>query len=247
MSSMEQSYRDMVNGYTSPAADSFQKSMREVLRWASLVSASKARWATLHEMVDTPSGEAWGLKELIDQNDWMKDHDAAMQPMIESTSILVRQAEERFIQERGQFLDEKQLVRAANVRSMLFYRNAVSGVVNTAQHVQISDPEIRAKIAFLVYVSAHLPTTRPTHAAMHGFVAVASSDIWRVVRPPNGYNCMCTLKIVGWQEAQRRKLLRANGAPRFEHRWPSQQARRNFDFGIFPDEGWAGPKFSGKV
>ena len=72
---------------------------------------------------------------------------------------------------------------------------------------QMTDPDVVAERPYLRYVSALLPTSRPSHREKHGLVYPVEDPFWDEWYPPNGFNCRCTVMSVsesllgrrGWQ------------------------------------------------
>ena len=63
------------------------------------------------------------------------------------------------------------------------------------------------------YVSLLLPTTRDSHAAMHGTVLHRDDPWWSINYPVNAWGCVC--KVRAWTRAmlEKRGLVVANTAP----------------------------------
>lgn len=51
-----------------------------------------------------------------------------------------------------------------------------------------ASPDVQAVIPGFMYVSAHLPTSRPNHEACAGLIAPTDSHLWNRFSPPLGYN-----------------------------------------------------------
>ncbi len=61
---------------------------------------------------------------------------------------------------------------------------------------------------FIQYITVRDARVRPTHRAMHGFIAAADDAIWDLWTPPNGYNCRCILMPIMYLEAIRMGIYR---------------------------------------
>jgi SPP1 gp7 family putative phage head morphogenesis protein len=68
--------------------------------------------------------------------------------------------------------------------------------------------------------------TRPSHRAWHGIVRPVDDPIWRVIFPPNGWNCRCT--VTQWAE---RDLERRGWAVTPDDRLPPLPQRGTMPFG----------------
>lgn len=68
---------------------------------------------------------------------------------------------------------------------------------------------------YLLYSAVMDSRTRPAHADMHGTILPIHDAWWNTHRPPNGYNCRCTVIALTAKEAQRRGVshLAPNAAP----------------------------------
>lgn len=82
---------------------------------------------------------------------------------------------------------------------------------------------------YFMYDAVNDSRTRPSHAAMDGFVARADDPVWSVWTPPNGYMCRCRRIALTEKQAQRylNKTLR-----------PEQEAARRDALLNGPDPGW---------
>lgn len=154
----------------------------------------------------------------------------------------VADTEMRYILDRLPGMTPEKIIRAAAVRSDAIRRTVLGEVRQDAIWKVLGIPSVLENVPFCEYRSAHIPTTRPTHAAMSGFVAQTTSKIWTTVRPLCGYNCLCYLTFRNRLQAEHEKLLNPDGSPKFELRWPSRTAQFNYESGRFPDLGWSGPK-----
>lgn len=82
------------------------------------------------------------------------------------------------------------------------YETNIRSAYNFGRYKHLKD----SKIPYWMYVSALLPTTRPTHAAMHGKVYPASHPFWNANYPPNGYNCKCKVRGYTKKQLQKRNI-----------------------------------------
>lgn len=219
----------------------FEKSTREVLRWTAAIAASKTRYQAIRERAILPHHEPFRLDELLSENEWLVDQDTAISKYAKERAQFIASVEKSFLADRGHALDAESLQRAAASRFTMFYRNMVSDMLSLSAHSAANSMELSGKLPFAMYVTMKDERTRKTHAAMNGFVATANDPIWRIIRPPCGYNCRCTLRLISLAEARQYGWM-SGEKPRFSQKWPRGMARQNFALGIFPDSGWHGPK-----
>ncbi|MFQ5701490.1 MAG: DUF935 family protein [Acidobacteriota bacterium] len=62
------------------------------------------------------------------------------------------------------------------------------------------DPDIVDDFPFFQYHSALLPTSRPTHVAMHGVIRHRNDPVWQRWWPLNGHNCHCSVTAISRAE-----------------------------------------------
>ena len=87
------------------------------------------------------------------------------------------------------------------------YRTNMATSYQVGRWQQMTDPDVVAERPYLRYVSALLPTSRPSHREKHGLVYPVEDPFWDEWYPPNGFNCRCTVMSVsesllgrrGWQ------------------------------------------------
>lgn len=80
------------------------------------------------------------------------------------------------------------------------------------------------------------------HYEMDGFSAAATDPVWRIITPPNGYNCRASITPVSIDEAQRKGWMTTIGGVEVVD---SSKLRRIFarqwgyiERGRYPDPGW---------
>jgi SPP1 gp7 family putative phage head morphogenesis protein len=84
------------------------------------------------------------------------------------------------------------------------YRTNLQTSYQAGRWKQITDPYVRARRPYLRYVSALVPTTRPSHREKHGLIYPVDHPFWDRWMPPNGFNCLCTVVTVSESLLQRR-------------------------------------------
>lgn len=86
------------------------------------------------------------------------------------------------------------------------------------------------RFPWLMYDAVNDDRTRPSHAAMDGFIARHDDPVWSRWRPPCGYRCRC--RLVSLRDTQAQKYIDADRR-RLED--PDYAERRN---NARPDPGW---------
>jgi hypothetical protein len=226
--------------------DALEHSVRLLLAWADLTAAAKLRFAGTQQRTKWPSDV---LENVIDANQYLQEHVKQSNPIIEFRAKMVRQAECAYLMKRAiaqkhrhTALPSRFLPDLAEWRSDRVRRDTVGEIINVSQQIELCDPLVSEMFPFARYLSRDDRRVRPTHQAMHGFIAIRSWDKWPICRPKNGYGCRCFLRFVARFEAKKMGWLHADGRPRFTTRWPNVLAEKNFELSVFPDPGWHGPK-----
>ena len=86
---------------------------------------------------------------------------------------------------------------------------------------------------YLLYDAVNDSRTRPSHAAMDGYIAHRDDPIWDTWRPPAGYQCRC--RVIALTERQAAKYIEAD---RKRQQDPEQVEARAFALSAGPDAGW---------
>lgn len=76
------------------------------------------------------------------------------------------------------------------------YRTNLQTSYQVGRWQQMTHPDVVEHRPYLRYVSARLPSTRPSHAEKHGLIYPVDHKFWKVWYPPNGFNCYCTVTSV---------------------------------------------------
>ena len=219
---------------------SFQTQLQTVLMWSDIAAASATRRRATGTQLNMPSGKLT-LPAIHMDNPWLVHHGNKTADNIARHVKLVMKSEREYVE---RLRKRKDVYEVEPLHRMeMFYRNAVGDVTAHAQQVQLNVPDIGNQFPFLLYRSKDDKRVRPTHFMMNGFVALRNHDIWKIIRPKNGYNCRCWLDLVSFRQALDRGWVSSSGQPKFELRWPSSGAEFSFTSGWFPDPGWRGPKY----
>jgi len=91
------------------------------------------------------------------------------------------------------------------------YRTNLQTSYQVGRWKQMTDPDVVKDRPFLRYVSALLPTSRPSHVEKHGAVYPVGDSFWDTFYPPNGFNCVCTVVSVSESLLSRRGWTLSTG------------------------------------
>lgn len=83
------------------------------------------------------------------------------------------------------------------------FRTNVANAYNQGRITQADDPELADIIVGFRYDGVDDWRTRDNHRAGFGTIAPTDDPLWNTFRPPNGYNCRCSLEFVSRFEAER--------------------------------------------
>ena len=75
----------------------------------------------------------------------------------------------------------------------IVWRTNLASAAAAGRWAQYHAPAVEGMYVAYEWRSLRVPGTRPLHRAMHLFVAASDDPIWRVVWPPCGYRCLCTV------------------------------------------------------
>lgn len=220
----------------------FAEALKESTQWAEIFSISKTRYAATGAKNKHPEAEAGkvSIAKFLKLNPEVAKHVRS-----DEVSRRIREAvkiERKWFKQKAKKLSPEMVLHASKVRMTLIMRNLINGVRQDSFWLTLNEPGVLENVAYVEYFSAHLPTSRPTHIAMSGFLATPTWKGWHKCRPLTGFNCRCTCAIVTFDDARERGLLTKDGATKFVFRWPNSASRRNFENKTFPDPGWEGPK-----
>ena len=108
------------------------------------------------------------------------------------------------------------------------YRTNVNTAFSAGRMRQASDPVVQALIGGFRFMATDDPDVRHNHLAANGLTAGQEDPIWRILTPPLGFNCRCTIRMVGWDELEEAGLVLPDGTVRAAALPP----------GAFPDSGF---------
>ena len=110
------------------------------------------------------------------------------------------------------------------------FRTNMNTAYTDGRFEQAKDPDVQQVIGAFEYMAVTDSAVRDTHATIDGVTAAVTHPIWETIRPPNGYNCRCTVRLVDKRELRDKGLITPEG-----HVKPVKIAQaRAFE----PDEGF---------
>lgn len=78
----------------------------------------------------------------------------------------------------------------------LVYVNNLQQSYQAGRWQQMTDPAVKAERPYIRYISARLPTSRPSHVEKHGLVYPQDHPFWSSWMPSNGHHCYCSTMSV---------------------------------------------------
>lgn len=223
--------------------DVFRNELETVFRWASVVQAGKIRYRATGEKLEIPGPlEEVTIDDLIEGNPWMIGHSEIIFP-------IVAQAVDAATVTEAAFAKEKKEAILQNPKSLPMYRleqihrNTLGTIVAASDQAQFADPEVGDHFPVGEYCTREDARVRPTHRVMDGFIGYRFGEglrLWQKFLPPVGPNCRCYVIWRTWPDAVRRGWATDKNKPKWDHRWPNSQAKKNFDNGDYPE--WGEPR-----
>lgn len=71
------------------------------------------------------------------------------------------------------------------------FNTATASAYHGAEWIRLQDPLMQKIYPAYKYMTRHDTRVRPEHAARHGQIYYANDPIWKLILPPNGWNCRC--------------------------------------------------------
>ena len=223
----------------------------ELMRWVDLSAMADLRYRATGQRIIIPAGGGTVTAQaVLATNPTTVDHASATHPIAEWRGREWAKSEQQYaekLMERRKLLAENKPLtgKLLDYRMRRMRREQLGEIANISEQVELAVPEIGRMFPFTAYYSREDWRVRPTHRAMHGFVAQRKWWGWRYARPLNGYNCRCYVRHYAIHEAKRFGWLDGNDRPRFETKWPTKAAEANWANGMpYHDNGnyYAVPK-----
>lgn len=115
------------------------------------------------------------------------------------------------------------------------FRTNVNTAVTAGRFRQAQDKDIKAVIPAFRYDTVGDSDTRPNHQAGDGLIFLVDNTVWNRFAPPNGWNCRCSLSLVGLPELRRMGRVGANGSIREDRLPAAARPDAGFRHGGRPD------------
>lgn len=239
------------NGHASGVDwESFQHDLARWMFWIDLSAAASLRYRGTREItIIPPLGEhetTPRLPEVAHLNPWYVEHRLQSNPLIEARAAWIRTVEESHLTRKAQTLVRLATSPETKDRFNPLWRlererrEAYGTISNTSQQIQLAQPVIGDLFPMAMYLSRDDARVRPTHAAMHRFIALRSWRGWPICVPPCSWNCRCFTRFYSRFECIEKGWMTKDGYPRFEHRFPNTLAEKNWKNGLFPE--WKTPR-----
>ena len=117
---------------------------------------------------------------------------------------------EEFVALAEQIFTSRGLTPLSRWHLELVYANNVRNAANLMRYQQlVLNPAARRLMPYLTWVTMEDDRVRPAHAAMHGYIAPPTAEIWKTWWPPAGHNCRCVVEGINVAKARRMGLTGA--------------------------------------
>ncbi|HQP93133.1 MAG TPA: DUF935 family protein [Thermoanaerobaculia bacterium] len=117
---------------------------------------------------------------------------------------------EEFVALAEQIFTSRGLTPLSRWHLELVYANNVRNAANLMRYQQlVFNPAARRLMPYLTWVTMGDDRVRPAHAAMHGYIAPPTAEIWKTWWPPAGHNCRCVVEGINVAKARRMGLTGA--------------------------------------
>ena len=117
---------------------------------------------------------------------------------------------EEFVAAAEQIFTARGLTPLSRWHLELVYANNVRNAANLMRYQQlVLNPAARRLMPYLTWVTMEDDRVRPAHAAMHGYIAPPTAEIWKTWWPPAGHNCRCVVEGINVAKARRMGLTGA--------------------------------------
>lgn len=103
----------------------------------------------------------------------------------------------------------------------LVYSNNLQQSYQVGRWQQMTDPAVKAERPYIRYVSARLPSSRPSHVEKHGLIFPQDHPFFDSWAPPSGHNCRCSTMSVSNSLLSRRGWTVSEN-PKFKYPDPDE-------------------------
>ena len=249
------------NAYIAPDDDqeeawaTFHRATLDVYQWADVIGAARMRWRATKAKLVVPElrdrlwrpSDGLSIAKLVQANPWLHRHAVTMSPIVQEQARITAEVERTYKREWTKATSKPTVAATVPAhRLVMAYRMTVSQIADTAEQVELAQPEIGMHFPFAEYFSRGDKRVRRTHAQMHGTVCFKRGEGLAVLRrcmTPAGYNCRCGWTHRTWADAYSRGWATAPHHARFEVKWSNSGAKRNYESGAFPDKDFQYDKF----
>lgn len=113
---------------------------------------------------------------------------------------------QEFQADMNDFLESEGYEGLDPLQADLIFRTNIQTAYNVGHYQQMTDPAVMELRPFWQYDAVNDSHTRPSHLEMDGRVFPATSPVWDVWFPPNGFKCRCTVKTLSKRQVEQRGL-----------------------------------------
>ncbi len=222
----------------------FQDALLDSLRAVDLVSAERLRYRA--GMSPLTASAMADMEMAVRLHPWAGLHAERTEHRLEDRAEMVAKAERDFYHESREKLAAQQPGAVPVNRMQRAWRMSQWQVRADAEQITLADPVVGGQFPAVEYRTRDDSRVRETHALMNKFRCARSWEHYDRVIPPAGFGCRCSVVPLSWHELITIGLATRDHRLKFQVRWPSEKARRNFDRGIFPDEGFQHKRIAAK-
>jgi len=223
----------------------FRFQLQRTLQAIDIVAAERVRVRAL-------GGEHLGamgksLEPIPHMLPWVEPHVEITGPRIAERAKFVADLERKFYTSGREKLASQGPKMVPASRLAQSYRMSQTAVAADAEQVILADTVVGSHFPAAMYIARGDKRVRPTHEAMNRTMMARNWEGYAKCIPPAGFGCRCTIHLKTWRELITVGLATQDFKLKFKIRWGTDEARRNFERGDFPDKGFQGPTLAATV
>lgn len=190
--------------FTRPPTDAIdylrRKGLRITFRWQEMLDEAHARAFTVAKamQLDVLRDIRGALLDALKEGTPLREFNKALVPKLQAKGWWGKQV---VVDSRGA-AEEVQLGSLRRLKTI--YQTNLQSAYMEGRAKMVA--ETSDAFPYVMYVAVMDTRTRPAHAALNGKVWRKDDPAWEVIRPPNGYNCRCSMVALTEGMLKRRGL-----------------------------------------